>query len=264
MTAPNPLGDLLRQWRGDRSTSQLALALDAGISQRHLSFIESGRSIPSRAVLADVADALDIPFRERNQLLLAAGYAPAYVEDSLDAPELKSVTRALKRVLHQHEPFPAIVMDRYWNVVMTNDAAPVFFGAFIDLAKFPRPRNMLHLMFDPTALRPAIANWNETAPALLDRVRREATGHVLDARTRDLLASLEALGPIDPPNPKTPPQPVVPLAFAWRGHVLNYFSLVSTIGTPQTLTTQELRVECMFPADDATEALHADLMRQNG
>lgn len=144
--------DLLRGWRDLRRKSQLDLSLDAGISQRHLSFIETGRSVPSRETLLQVAEALDVPLRERNALLLAAGYAPAYPEPAWDVPELAGITAALRRMLRQHEPFPAIVMDRYWDVVMTNDAAPCFFGRFIDLSTRPTPRNMLHLMFEPDGI----------------------------------------------------------------------------------------------------------------
>ena len=134
------LGSLLRYWRSMRGKSQFDVALDTGISQRHISFIESGRSIPSRKRLLDVAHGLDIPLRERNVLLLAAGYAPMYPDTPLQAPEMQSIVKALQRVLRQHEPFPAVVMDRYWNVVMTNDASPKFFNKFVDMKSRPSPR----------------------------------------------------------------------------------------------------------------------------
>src|SRR6202012_911515 len=127
------LGELLRYWRRERSKSQLDLTLDTGISQRHLSFVESGRSLPSREFLSIVSDALDIPLRERNVLLLASGYAPLYSEQSMDADQMAIVTRAIERMLDQHEPHPALVLDRYWNVIQTNKAAPHFFGSFIEL-----------------------------------------------------------------------------------------------------------------------------------
>lgn len=122
------LGKLMRYWREARAKSQFDLALETGVSQRHISFIESGRSIPSREKLMDIAEGLDVPLRERNGFLLAAGYAPIYTDNALDAPEMESIVNALERVLRQHEPFPAVVMDRYWNVVMANEAAPTFFG----------------------------------------------------------------------------------------------------------------------------------------
>src|SRR6202041_4029682 len=133
------LGVLLRHWRDTRGRSQIDLSLDAGVSQRHISFIESGRSVPSRQMLMDLAQALDVPLRERNELLMAAGYAPLYLDTSLQAPIMDSISKALARMLRQHEPFPAIVMDRHWNVVMTNDAAPQLFNCFIDMAKRPAP-----------------------------------------------------------------------------------------------------------------------------
>jgi transcriptional regulator with XRE-family HTH domain len=153
-TASNPAGVLLRQWRDVRGKTQQDLSFDAGASQKHISFVESGRSIPSRQMLLDLAQALDVPLRERNELLMAAGYAPLYSDQALDAPLMNSISRALQRMLRQHEPFPAIVMDRHWNVLMTNDAAPRLFNCFIDMAAWPSPRNLLHLMFDPGGMCP--------------------------------------------------------------------------------------------------------------
>jgi transcriptional regulator with XRE-family HTH domain len=159
----NELGVLLRHWRDLRGRSQFDLSLDTGVSQRHISFIESGRSVPGRQTLLDIAQALDVPLRDRNTLLLASGYAPIYSEGAWNGPEMQSVTDALERMLRQHEPFPAVVMDRYWNVLMTNEAAPRFFDCFIDMAARKSPRNMLHLMFDPDGMRPFIANWEQKA-----------------------------------------------------------------------------------------------------
>src|SRR6201992_1467845 len=145
----SPAGVLLRQWRDIRGKTQLDLSIDAGVSQKHISFVESGRSTPSRQMLLDLAQALDMPLRERNALLVAGGYAPLYSDARLDAPAMARITTVLQRMLRQHEPYPAIVMDRAWNVLLTNDAAPRFFNCFIDLAARPAPRNLLHLMFDP-------------------------------------------------------------------------------------------------------------------
>jgi len=261
----NELGVLLRYWRDMRGRSQLDLSLDTGVSQRHISFIESGRSVPSRQTLMDIAQALDIPLRDRNAVLLAAGYAPIYSEGAWDAVEMQSVTSALGRILRQHEPFPAVVMDRYWDVLMTNESAPRFFNCFIDMAARKRPRNMLHLMFDPDGMRPFVANWEDVAKGLIQRVYRESVGRVVDDKTKELLATLLAYPGVktDWKNPKalsaapvTPTMPVIPLSFVKENQVLNYFSMVTTVGTPQTIAAQELRIECMFPADDATEALH--------
>ena len=176
------LGELLRYWRQERGKSQLDLSLDTGISQRHLSFVESGRSAPSRDFLSIVSDALNIPLRERNVLLLASGYAPQYSEQSMDAEQMAIVTRAIDRMLQQHEPHPALVLDRHWNVIRTNEAAPRFFGSFVDLEARPKPRNLLDLMFDPAGMRPFVEEWEKVAAGLLQRVRREAVGQVVDAR----------------------------------------------------------------------------------
>lgn len=257
------LGALLRHWRDVRGKSQLDLSLDTGVSQRHISFVESGRSVPGRQTLLDIAGALDVPLRDRNTLLLAAGYAPIYSEEAWNAPDMQSVTRALERMLRQHEPFPAMVMDRTWNVLMTNAAAPRFFGGFIDMAARPTPRNMLHLMFDPAGMRPFIANWDDVAQALLQRVAREAVGRVVDDGTRELLAALQAY-----PDVKVAWEspvalsagPVIPFSFVKDGAVLNYFSMVTTVGTPQTVAAEELRLECLFPADEATETQHLAIM----
>ncbi len=256
------LGSLLRQWRDLRGKSQLDLSLDAAVSQRHISFIESGRSVPSRQMLLALARALDVPLRERNTLLLAAGYAAIYADTALNAPEMQSVNRALQRMLAQHEPFPAMVMDRYWNVLMANEAAPRFFNRFIDLHSRKPPRNLLHLIFDPQGLRPFIANWEDVARGLFERVHRESVGRVVDTRTRELLAALCAY-----PGVKAEWSsvvnlgitPTIPVSFVKDAQVLSYFSLVTTVGTPQTIAAQELRIECMFPADDATELNHAAL-----
>ena len=263
----NELGTLLRQWRDVRGRSQLDLSADTGVSQRHISFIESGRSMPSRQTLVCIAKALDVPLRERNTLLLAAGYAPIYAESGLSAPEMRSVTGALERMLRQHEPFPAVVMDRTWNVVMTNDAVARFFDCFIDMAARKAPRNLLRLMFDPDGMRPFLADWEATAQSLLERVHRESVGHTVDEKTRELVAALLAYP--DVKREWTMPvaagiTPVIPLGFVKDGTVLNLFSMVTTVGTPRTITAQELRVECMFPADDATEAAYAKFVEQGG
>src|SRR5262252_4245203 len=265
-TAANPAGILLRQWRDIRGKTQLDLSLDAGVSQKHISFVESGRSIPSREMLLALAQALDVPLRERNGLLVAAGYAPLYSDQALDAPVMNSISKALQRMLRQHEPFPAIVMDRHWNVLMTNDATPRLFNCFIDMAARPNPRNLLHLMFDPAGMRPFVANWPETARGLLGRVYREALGRVIDDRTKALLAELSHYPGVKPewraPSPGES-MPMIPLTFVKDGVRLKYFPMITQFGTPQSVTTQELRLECMFPADDATEAEHSRFVLTN-
>jgi hypothetical protein len=194
---------------------------------------------------------------------------------------MQSVTKALERILRQHDPFPALVMDRYWNVLMTNDSAPRFFNCFIDMSQRKGPRNMLHLMFDPDGLRPFVEHWDEVATSLIQRVRTEATGRVVDEETRQLLEALltysEGIGPSpgdhrarqDRREPRDEGQratgaasilPIIPISFRKSQGLLNYFSLVTTVGAPRTVAAQELRVESMFPADMETEIEHLRLL----
>jgi len=260
--APHPLGDLLRGWRGRRGLSQLQLAAEVGVSQRHLGFIEVGRSEPSRALVLGLARALDVPLRDRNALLLAAGYAPLYADPAWDAAEMRAVRRALDRLLRQHEPFPALVLDRHWNVLQVNAAAPRFFGSFVELSAWPRPRNLLHLLFDPQGLRPFVANWPEVAQGLFERIAREAVGGVIDERMRQLMMELRRYPDVDVDRDSGQAPgagPVIPITFVKDGESLSYFSLVSTVGTPRVAAAQDLRVECMFAADEATESRHAHL-----
>jgi transcriptional regulator with XRE-family HTH domain len=274
----NPLGNLLRHWRSVRGRNQLDLSIETGVSQRHISFIESGRSIPSRQTLLEIAQVLDVPLRERNTLLLNAGYAPVFSEAAWNSAQMQSITKALERILHQHEPYPGLVMDRYWNVLMTNDSAPRFFNCFIDMSQRKGPRNMLHLVFDPDGMRPFVEHWDEVARSLLHRVRTEATGRVVDEKTEELVAALLAypggktnsaersqggsrpshLGQTFKSNSATggPILPIIPISFRKDETVLNYFSMITTVGTPQTVAAQELRIETMFPADEETEREH--------
>jgi transcriptional regulator with XRE-family HTH domain len=257
------LGQQLRAWRDLRGKSQLDISLDTGISQRQMSFIESGKSTPGRQNLQNIAEALDVPFRERNTLLLAAGYAPIYEENALDDRAMQGVNQALKRMLRQHEPFPAVVMDRYWNVISANEAAPRFFNKFIDMASRPKPGNLLQLMFDPEGMRPFIADWQATARSLFSRIFRESVGRVIDTRTKELMATLLAYPEVKDEwkiSPSDEARPVIPLSFVKDGRTFSFFSLVTTVGTAQTITTQELRIECMFPIDDDTEADYLALL----
>jgi transcriptional regulator with XRE-family HTH domain len=280
--AGSQLGNLLRHWRNVRGRNQLDLSIETGVSQRYISFIESGRSNPSRQTLLEIAQVLDVPLRERNTLLLSAGYAPVYSEAPWNSIQMQSVTKALERILRQHEPFPAIVMDRYWNVLMTNESAPRFFNGFIDMSRREGPRNMLHLMFDPEGMRPFVENWDEVASGLIRRVHSEATGRFVDEKIKDLLAALLAypggttsrtspanrsmqnnLGQRNQSNARlgSPPiLPVIPITFRKGETALNYFSMVTTVGTPQTIAAQEMRIESMFPADEDTEREHLRLL----
>jgi transcriptional regulator with XRE-family HTH domain len=263
----NQLGDLLRHWRKSRGKNQLDLSLEAGLSQRHISFIESGRSAPSRQALMKIAQVLDLPLRDRNALLLTAGYAPAYSEAAWNSSQMQNVSRALERILRQHEPFPALVMDRYWNVLMTNESTPQFFNCFIDMSRRSGPRNMLHLIFDPKGMRPFVDNWEEVASSLLQRVNLEAVGRVIDEGTEKLLAAVRAYRGTGLDHRANRGDgsdsilPIVPIRFRKGNTVLSYFSMVTTVGTPQTVAAQELRIESMFPADEATENEHASFLQ---
>jgi transcriptional regulator with XRE-family HTH domain len=265
-TQGNDLGTLLRRWRGARNKSQMEASLDAGVSQRHLSFIEIGSSVPSRETLIGIAEALKIPYRDRNSLLLAAGYAPMYEDAGWDDHDMRSVTVALNRMLKQHEPYPALLMDRYWTVLQTNTAAPRFFNSFVNLSARPQPRNLLHLMFDPAGMRPFVANWEEVARTLIQRVYRESVGRVVDEKSQDLISALLAYPETkpewrNPPVQRTPSElPVIPIRFLKDGECLSYFSMLTTLATPQAIATQELRIESMFPMDGATETQHAWIM----
>jgi transcriptional regulator with XRE-family HTH domain len=254
----SPVGNLLRHWRRARRLSQLALALEAATTSRHLSFIESGRSQPSREMVLRLARVLDVPIRERNQLLLAAGYAPVYREAGLAGGESAAVRAALARILAAHEPYPAVVLDRHWNVVTTNDAAGLFFGWLLGDGSAGQPANVIRLMFDPDGIRPFVANWEAAADALIQRVHREAVGGIPDPATVALLK--EALAyPGIPAQWRSPdfartPLPVVPIEFSKGGLALSYFSTVTTLGTPQDAMLQEIRLESFFPADETTAA----------
>jgi transcriptional regulator with XRE-family HTH domain len=251
-----PVGRLLKHWRHVRRKSQLTLALDANISPRHLGFIEIGRARPSRDMVLTLAQALDVPLRERNDLLLAAGFAPIYHETALSDPALAQARYALDSILRQQEPFPAVVMDRHWNVLVTNEAASRFFDLLLESSDDAAP-NILRMMFDPRKVRPFVTNWNAVAEALIQRVHREAVGGAPDAATTRLLTELLAF-PDVPQHWSTPDHtinaaPVLPIEFAKGDLVMRYFSTVTTLGTPQDITLQEIRIECFFPADRETD-----------
>ncbi|TKB67277.1 MAG: helix-turn-helix transcriptional regulator [Nitrospira sp.] len=261
----SPVGRLIQHWRRARQKSQLVLALEAGISARHLGFLEIGRAKPSREMVLILADALDVPLRERNGLLMTAGYAPFYRETGLDVQEMAHARRALELILSQQEPYPAVVMDRHWNIVMTNKAASRFFARLVALRADQRSANVIRLMFDPTGLRPFVGNWPAVAEALIHRVHREALGGVPDEETVRLLAEVLSY----PGVPKSwqspdvlgePPTPYLAVEFRKGNFAMNFFSTVTTLGTPQDITLQEMRIECFFPADKKTEVTARQLL----
>jgi transcriptional regulator with XRE-family HTH domain len=252
----SPFGTLLQHWRQVRRMSQLALAIEAEVSPRHVCFVETGRAQPSREMVLLLASALDVPLRERNVLLLAAGYAPAYRETQLDSPELDAVRTALQAILRQQEPHPAVVMNRTWDVLTSNAAASRFFGFLLDPAPASGPANVIRMMFDPDGLRPFVTNWEEFAEALITRVQRESVGGAPDEATARLLEEVLAFPGVPRrwrrPSLETPLIPVIPVRFRKGARTFAYFSTVTTLGTAQDVTLQELRIECFFPMDAET------------
>jgi transcriptional regulator with XRE-family HTH domain len=263
----SPTGKILRQWRASRAKSQLALAMDAGISARHLSFIETGRSTPSREMLVLLSGVLDIPLRQRNTLLQASGYAPIYHETLLDAPEMEQVNRAIDCILHAHTISPAVVVNRRYDVLRTNTAAALLTSAAGSMTNVKRKHpNLLRLLLSPDCLRPAIENWDEVSSAILQRVQREALmWESDDDDLRSLLNELSLRGQ----NRRIPgvdwtraPDLVIPLRIRTDRMRLSLFSTITMLGTPCDITLQELRVEAFHPADRESEETLARLLEQ--
>lgn len=257
----SPFGALLKEWRGARKLSQLDLAMDAQVSQRHVSFVESGRSHPSREMVLKLAEALEMPLRDQNTLLSAAGYAPIFRERPLDAPEMALVKDALQLMLKHHAPNPAVVVNRNWDVVMLNESMHKVFGAIMDLNEMwarvcpDEPNNILKMTFHPEGMRPFIGNWEDIAPLLLMRTRREADA-VRSERLYALLDEVVAYPGMPEelalPDWESAPSPILPLEIAFDSETFHIFSMISTFGTPQDITTDELRIESFFPADERT------------
>jgi transcriptional regulator with XRE-family HTH domain len=256
---PHPaVGALLREWRERRRMSQLDLALDAGISTRHLSFVETGRSVPSREMVLHLSAQLDLPLRERNHLLLAAGYAPVYAETPLDQPQLATVRAAVRQVLRGHEPYPGVVVDQAWNVVEANAGMAVLTaGAARDL--LTPPVNALRVALHPQGMAPRIVNLGEWRAHLLGRLRRRVA-RTADPELTRLLAELRAY-PCDQPEPEVelpgPGAVFVPLRLRHGAQELSFFSTLATFGTPLDITVAELAIESFFPGDPATAAVLA-------
>jgi transcriptional regulator with XRE-family HTH domain len=255
------LGELLRHWRRVRGKSQLDLALEATTTPRYVSFVETGRSQPSRQMVVRLARALDVPLRERNDLLLAAGYAPLYGAGALDGPELGRLRGALGAMLAQHEPFPAVVMDRAWNVLQANGGAERLFGTLCAPVAPPDPANVLEMMLASGPIREAVVNWRDVAPALLERCRREAVGGVIDGETSARMQRLRTLPEVADAIRDVAPgagiSPVIDIVFAVERRKLAFFSVVSTVGTPVDVTAQEIRLEAFFPSDESSRAAWA-------
>lgn len=249
------VGDLLREWRRRRHLSQLDLALDANISTKHLSFVETGRALPSRDMVIHLADRLAVPLRERNRLLVAAGYAPVFRERSLGDPALAAVRRAVDQVLAGHEPYPALAVDRHWTLVAANAAvAPLLAGVAAPL--LAPPVNVLRLSLHPEGLAPRIVNFAEWRAHVLARLEHQidVTADAALTALRDELVGYRAPRPLPgrraaPPDPASP---VVPLELATPAGILAFIGTTTVFGTPVDVTVSELAVEAFFPADAAT------------
>jgi len=250
---------LLKAWRAKRHLSQLELALTSGVSQRHVSFLELGRARPSRGMIVQLSEALDVPLRERNDWLLAAGFAPIYRVRSLDDPQMSQVLHAVRMMLANHEPYPALAVDRAWNIRFANapfEQLAAMLGADVWTAVGGAHRNLLRLFFHPNGIRPWVTNWNSVAPLLWHRAQREAEA----AGGGELRALLDELVQLQDPAALRLADdaalvPVMPFTLEREGLRVSFFTVIATFGTAQDVTTDELRIESMFPADEATKAL---------
>jgi len=263
VTAQPSVGALLREWRERRRLTQLELSLDAGISTRHLSFVETGRSKPGRETLVRILQQLEVPFRDQNRLLLASGHAPAFPERSLDDPELLPVRAAVDQILARHEPYPAVVVDRAWDLVAANPAMlSLTEGVSIDPALLEPPVNILRLGFHPRGLAPVIVNLGQWRSHFCQRLERQLAG-TGDPGLADLLEEVAGY-----PMPGGEPHPgsdadaremLGPVRFrAPGGGELSFFGMFATFDTPFEVTTSELAVELLFPADQGTAEALAD------
>jgi len=253
-------GPMLREWRQRRRISQLDLALEGNISTRHLSFLETGRSQPSRDMVLNLAEQLEVPLRDRNILLAAAGFAPVFSERSLDDPALGAARQAVELVIQGHVPYPAVAVDRHWTLVSANDAVPPLLAG-VDAALLRPPVNVMRLALHPSGLAPRIANLPEWRNHLLERLRRQVEASA-DAVLVALLGELR--GYPAPNTPRPPPRArdhagmVVPFELVTDMGLLAFFSTITVFGTPIDVTLSELALECFYPANEAT----AEILRR--
>jgi transcriptional regulator with XRE-family HTH domain len=255
MTTPSTFSSRLSWWRRKRGLSQLQLAANAACSQRHISFLELGRTRPSREMVIRLSDALDLPLRQSNALLLAAGFAPAWAETKLDAAGLAPIREALDYMLAQQEPFPAVVVDRRWNLLQPNKGAVAMVEFLVGPIKPGTAINLADALVAPDVLRPHLVNWSEVVRYFLRSVESDA---VADA-TLETAALLERLlgyqdvrATISRLRSTGDDAPILPMHFEKDGTRLRLFTTVATLGTPQDITLQELRIESFFPMDEET------------
>lgn len=254
-TAPVPqtqtFGELLRDWRRRRRLSQLDLSLSANVSARHLSFLENGRARPSREMVLQLAEELQLPLRERNLLLAAAGFTPAYPRRPLDAPEMGAVREAIDLVLRGHEPYPAIAVDRYWNIVAMNSGA-LLFARDLPAELLGPPPNVYRITFHPRGWASRVVNYADLAHDMIARLRHDVAVSG-DPELAALLHEVESYGTL-PPTPLHPPPASVVLPVRFRSPLgeLSLFTVIATFGTPVDVTVSELAIETFFPADETT------------
>jgi transcriptional regulator with XRE-family HTH domain len=269
-------GILLKHWRTKRGFSQLELSLTSQVSQRHISFLESGRANPSQEMVLELATVLEVPLRQQNLMLTIAGFAPIYKETDLAAPEMTSIRKALDLMLLKQEPYPAFVIDRHWNLLLTNGAANRLLAAFIDLETLQTQFyqdgkvNLMRVMFHPQGLRPFVVNWEDGARQLLQRVHREAQdsiGKVVNKKSKtttlysdrsvglfDELMSYPGVTQLWQTSNRTVQNTLLFALHLKRDRLdLKFFSTIATLGTVSDITLQELRIECLFPADEVTK-----------
>jgi len=245
----------VRWWRKQRGISQLDLAQRAGISQRHLSFLELGRSKPSREMIELIASALNVPLREHNTLLVAAGYAPVWREADLGASELREVRQALDYILMQQEPYPAVVVDRRWNLLMANRGATRLVDFLVGPITPGAKVNLADSLIAPDILRPFLLNWRDVAGYFIRSVEADAAADGTDETAAFLkrLTAYEGVRAVVAAPPANPAAPVLAMHFQKGDTSLRLFTTIATLGTPQDITLQELRIESFFPMDNGTD-----------
>lgn len=262
-------GVLLRQWRGQRKQSQLTLSVLSGVSQRHISFLESGRAQPSRAMVLQLGEALQCSLRDRNALLSAAGFAPVFSAKPLDDESMSLVRQGLELSLNHHEPYPAMVVDGSWQLLMHNEAAKRFLSLLGEPdslwpsvnSSVDEP-NIMRLTFHPNGLQPFIRNWDEAAQHMLWRLRRETQDDPANAQLSALyreVRAYEGVPELDSPGQQTPGLPLLALEIDVGSQILRVFTLISRFGTAQDITAEDLRIETFLPADEATAAFFKSL-----
>ncbi|MYR05626.1 helix-turn-helix domain-containing protein [Gordonia sp. SID5947] len=253
-------GTMLRQWRSQRSISQLDLAYDVGVSPRHLSFVETGKSRPSPALLEALSARLDIPLRERNALLLAAGHAPRYTEESLDAAAMQRIRTSVQRILDAHNPNPGLALDRSWNVVLANDTATTLAGLLPEHLQGP-PFNLFRASLHPEGFARVTENLDIWASYLMDTLRRlvRVTGDprlaAIEREVREYptVAHLDRAWGRQTERAASEPALLVPFVLRLGDEVLSFFTTLTTFGTPRDITLEEMTIEMFYPADETTE-----------